>query len=152
MKKNIQEIATELCDKFLEENFVVQRYDAHSTQSIYIKLDYGVSNTIRLSDHKGYDYLSYKYNIRMDISKDYVEKDKNGYIRYYIAPQNIDTFIQHTIRERETRIRRIGLPKYKEWMKRNYDTNNETPGFWSKCKEIRRKSNGTKRVTARYKE
>ena len=66
MKKNIQEIATELCNRFLDEEFIVQRYDAHSTQSIYIKLDYGVSNTIRISDHRGYDYLSYKYNIRLD--------------------------------------------------------------------------------------
>ena len=88
MKKNIQEIATELCDKFLDEGFVVQRYDAHSTQSIYIKLDYGVGNTVRLSDHKGYDYLSYKYNIRMDIQKDYIEKDNNGYLRYYIQFEN----------------------------------------------------------------
>ena len=140
----MEHIFEQIINELKKYDFVISTYHSYSTSSIYIKLDYGVSNTIRLSDHKGYDYLSYKYNIRMDISKDYVEKDKNGYIRYYIAPQNIDTFIQHTIRERETRIRRIGLPKYKEWMKRNYDTNNETPGFWSKCKEIRRKSNGTK--------
>ena len=140
----LKDIEKRIIDCLSNLNIAIHVYHSFSTDSTYIKLDYGVSNTIRLSDHKGYDYLSYKYNIRMDISKDYVEKDKNGYIRYYIAPQNIDTFIQHTIRERETRIRRIGLPKYKEWMKRNYDTNNETPGFWSKCKEIRRKSNGTK--------
>ena len=120
MKKNIQEIATELCDRFLDEGFVVQRYDAFSTKSIYIKLDYGVSNTIRISDHNGYDYLSYKYNIRLDIKKNYVEKDKNGYIRYYIAPQNSEEFIQHTIRERDVKVRRIGIEKYKAWMKRNY--------------------------------
>lgn len=143
MKKNIQEIATELCDRFLDEGFVVQRYDAHSTKSIYIKLDYGVGNSIRISDHNGYDYLSYKYNIRLDIKSDCVKKDKNGFIRYYIAPQNLEEFIQHIIRERDTKVRRIGINKYNEWMKKKYEINNETPGFWSKCKEIRRKSNGT---------
>lgn len=144
MKKNIQEIATELCDRFLDEGFIVQRYDAYSTKSIYIKLDYGVSNTIRISDHKGYDYLSYKYNIRLDINKNYAEKDKNGYVRYYISPQNIEDLAQHTIREREVKIRRIGLDKYKEMMHKKYEVNCGTQGFWSNCKEIRRKSNGTK--------
>lgn len=144
MKKNIQEIATELCDRFLDEGFKIQRYDAYSTKSIYIKLDYGVSNTIRISDHIGYDYLSYKYNIRLDIKQNYVEKDKKGYLRYYIAPQNIEEFIQHTIRERDVKVRRIGIERYKDWMQRNYEKNNETPGFWSKCREIRRKSNGIK--------
>lgn len=144
MKINIQEIATELCDRFLDEGFRVQRYDAYSTKSIYIKLDYGVSNTIRISDHKGYDHLSYKYNVRLDIQNDYREKDKNGYLRYYIAPKNIDTLIQHIVNEKNTRIRRIGLQRYQDWMRRNYELNNETTGFWSKCKEVRGKSNGVK--------
>lgn len=144
MKKNIQEIATELCNKFLEEGFIIQRYDAYTTKSIYIKLDYGVNNTIRISDHIGYDHLSYKYNIRLDINTNYTEKDKNGYIRYYISPQNIDDFVQHLIRERDVKIRRIGLEKYKELMRKKYDINCGTQGFWSKCKEIRRKSNGAK--------
>lgn len=144
MKKNIQEIAAELCDKFLDAGFVVQRYDAYSTKSIYIKLDYGVGNTIRISDHKGYDHLSYKYNIRLDVKRNYIEKDKNGYIRYYIAPQNSEETILHIIRERDVKVRRMGLEKYKALMRKKYDVNCETPGFWSNCKEVRRKYNESK--------
>lgn len=144
MKKNIQEIATELCDAFLVNGFKVQRYDAYTTKSIYIKLDYGMCNTIRISDHEGYGYLSYKYNIRLDIKENCTYRDKNGYTRYYIAPQNINSFVRHIIRERDVKICRMGLERYKECVNKKFDTNCETPGFWSKCKEIRRKSDETK--------
>lgn len=40
-----------LVEKLLNMNFVVHRYNSHSTSSIYLKLDYGFSCGIRIADH-----------------------------------------------------------------------------------------------------
>ena len=58
---NIRDLATEVAQKLVEAGFVVHRYNAYSTQSVYLKLDYGVANSIRISDHKGKEKLSYRY-------------------------------------------------------------------------------------------
>ena len=57
------QIAEYVIEELLKHGFVIHRYDAHSTCSIYLKLDYGACNSIRISDHDGYEHLSYKYNI-----------------------------------------------------------------------------------------
>lgn len=58
-----QEIADYLSEELKNNGFTVHRYDAFSTKSIYLKLDYGVCNSIRISDHNGKKYLKYRYNI-----------------------------------------------------------------------------------------
>ena len=58
-----------MCELLLEKGFIVQRYDSVTTNSIYLKLDYGMCNSIRISDHKGKKHLSYMYNLRSDIKK-----------------------------------------------------------------------------------
>ena len=45
-------------------------YHAFSTNSIYIKLDYGVLGSIRISDHDGKERYKYKYNVRTDIKEE----------------------------------------------------------------------------------
>ena len=48
-----KEIANILIKNLLNRNFTVHRYNAYSTSSIYLKLDYGLSCGIRISDHPG---------------------------------------------------------------------------------------------------
>lgn len=57
----------------LKGKLIIHRYDAFSTNSIYLKFDYGVANSLRISDHSGYDYLSYRYNIILGLKKPYAE-------------------------------------------------------------------------------
>ena len=144
MKRTINDIADELQNRFLDENFIVQRYDAYTTRSIYIKLDYGVAHTIRVSDHKGYDRLSYRYNIRTDIKKSYHENDSKGFIRYYITPDDIDKFIKSVIDSRNKKINKIGEVGYSLEVQKRYLSNSQNFGFWTKCRQIRRKPNGVK--------
>ena len=56
-------LAESIARKLIAEGFIVQRYGAYTTSSIYLKLDYGVCNSIRISDHPGKRYLKYRYNI-----------------------------------------------------------------------------------------
>lgn len=53
----ITQVADTLCRRLLSAGFIVHRYDAYSTNSIYLKLDCGVCNSIRISDHTGKSYL-----------------------------------------------------------------------------------------------
>lgn len=63
MAKRFSVIADAICDALLDLGFTVHRYDAFSTSSIYLKLDYGAAGSIRISDHEGYKHLSYMWNI-----------------------------------------------------------------------------------------
>lgn len=56
----IQSIADSLIHTLSQAGFTIQRYDASTTDSIYLKLDYGVGNSIRISGKK---HLNYRYNI-----------------------------------------------------------------------------------------
>ena len=78
----LKEIAIYLENKLLEQGFIIHRYDSYSTNSIYLKLDYGVMHSIRISDHKGKSYLSYKYNIEYGIKVAKWYKDDRGFWRY----------------------------------------------------------------------
>ena len=52
-----QNLTEVLQEALLEAGIVIQRYDAYSTDSVYLKLDYGVCNSIRISNHNGKRYL-----------------------------------------------------------------------------------------------
>lgn len=64
-----KEIADYVCRQLSEQGFIIHRYEAFSTCSIYLKLDYGACNSIRISDHRGYAHLSYKYCILQNCYK-----------------------------------------------------------------------------------
>ena len=98
---NIRDLATEVAQKLVEAGFVVHRYNAYSTQSVYLKLDYGVANSIRISDHKGKEKLSYRYNIMVG-EKKYREDLKGKYPRYYYPAEKVDELLCRIEKERKT--------------------------------------------------
>lgn len=130
-----KEIAEYIQTKLLENKFIVHRYDAYSTCSIYLKLDYGASNSIRISDHKGYEYLSYKYEVNQKVHSAGWAKDKKGCWRYH-CPANkteIDNMINIIIHDRQ----------YKKCFNDYYAILQEykrkskyCKGFWEQAKEV----------------
>lgn len=62
MKKSLNDIADAVIEQ-LSGKVIIHRYDAYSTNSIYLKFDYGVANSLRISDHDGKQHLRYRYNI-----------------------------------------------------------------------------------------
>lgn len=67
----LDEIANKIQSKLLDKGFIIHRYNAYSTKSIYLKLDYGVGNSIRISDHIGKGHLQYRYNVLTTVKKPY---------------------------------------------------------------------------------
>lgn len=130
-------VAEILCDK-LAEFFIVHKYCATSTNSIYIKLDYGVANSIRVSDHNGREKYKYKYNIRKDIDEKYSEKD-GIYDRYYYPFKCLDELIMDVIIDREQKKVLLGKEVYYSQMEQaKLKSEKATNSFWRACTKIKR--------------
>lgn len=80
MKSN-KWVAKQVQEFLLNNDFIVHRYNAYSTNSIYLKIDCGLCKSIRISDHRGKGYLRYTYNILKDVNSSYSVVD-NGVLRY----------------------------------------------------------------------
>lgn len=134
--KDFKQLADALTRRFVEEGFVVHRYDAYSTDSIYIKLDWGLCNSIRISDHPGYKHLKYRYNIGSWIKKRRHENDK--YPRHYYPTKEADVLISTVLRDRKRRMERYGEDVYRKCMRKaKYRAQHASTGFFSHCREVK---------------
>lgn len=134
---NTYEVAERLCDR-LADFFIVHKYCATTTNSIYIKLDYGVANSIRVSDHNGIEKYKYKYNIRKDIEEKYDEVDK-GYYRKYYPFKDMGDLIIDVLLDRELKKISIGKDEYYRQMEEKKEYSEKaTNSFWLYCTKLKR--------------
>lgn len=131
MKNELDNLADSIAKRLIAEGFTVQRYNAYTTNSIYLKLDYGVCNSIRISDHPGKKYLKYRYNIGSFLKEYREEKDR--YNRYYYRIDKAENMIRKIIKDRDFKKSRYGESGYKKLMQKSKSKNAGTLGFWSKA-------------------
>lgn len=110
------------------EGFILQYYEAYSTSSCYVKLDYGVSNSIRIADHKGKDKYPYRFNLMVGLDKSY---EKDG--RNYYSLNDYDRMIQDIKKFREKQLTEYGFSYYEYMLKNKKEAKNKK-GFWAKAK------------------
>lgn len=126
----IKDVAAEIEKRLLAAGVVLQRYNAYSTASIYLKFDYGLANSIRISDHTGKKHLSYMFNIGSDIEAPRTVKDT--FTRYYYPISAIDEVVEHILRHRMRKITQLGnFDNYSAEMLIAKETKKGTKGFWS---------------------
>lgn len=128
MKNELENLADSIANRLAGEGFIVHRYDAKTTDSIYLKLDYGVCNSIRISSHAGKKHLKYRYNIGPYINAFHVVKDK--YDRFYYPADGLEDMIAQIIEDRELKLSRYGCESYAEYMLKNKRDKAGSPGFW----------------------
>ena len=133
---NIQEIAELVIVRLKVEGFIIQRYNSYSSASIYLKLDYGVANTIRISDHKGKKQYQYRYNLIKGRNGVDYHKSPQGWARWYYGFDVVDKMIKTIVDTRTVNIKRYGLQSYKRLMENNVRTGKDKTGFWSQCWEV----------------
>lgn len=68
---NILRVADDISNALLPLGVTIHRNDSITTLSVYLKFDYGVLNSVRISDHRGKDQFVFKYNIRTDVEEAY---------------------------------------------------------------------------------
>lgn len=142
MTDTIQKIADELVDKLLRAGFKLQRYDSYSTSSVYLKLDYGIGNSIRIADHKCKKHLHYRYNLL--INKTGYSQDLSGkYPRFIYGSDMIAKLIKDIINNRDNKITRYnGLVSYQNIMMKSKNEKSNNKGFWEQAYELAFDTNG----------
>ena len=133
---NINQIADYIQTKLLEQGFIIHRYDAYSTNSIYLKLDYGAMNSIRISDHRGKQHLSYKYNI--DCTKiiyNRWKKDEKGFWKYYCGKSiiEIDKLIDMILSDK---LHKRTFNNYKQLIQKYKKESINAKGFRQQAREV----------------
>ena len=92
----VKDLAAYVCDK-LAGKVLIHRYDAYSTNSVYLKFDYGLGNSLRLSDHTGKAGLNYRFNIITTMKS--LGIDTSGeYPRFYYPPDMVDQAIADIVK------------------------------------------------------
>lgn len=133
----MNKLAETIIQKLKNNGFILQLYEATSTNSTYLKLDYGVANSIRIANHPGKKYLKYRYNIGPHITKYekeiIIEKGKK-LKRYYYPENQIEKMIQDIIEERNTKKEKYGEYQYIQFMEKNKKEHHQQKGFWKDAK------------------
>lgn len=116
------EVTNILVYKLLDMGFIVHRYNSHSTSSIYLKLDYGLSCGIRIADHPGKKKYSYRFNV----IKDYVGNKvilKDGLICRFYDFNELDSVLNAVQQEKQQKLNKYGLKNYQRYMEKEKNEN-----------------------------
>lgn len=116
------EVTNILVSKLLDMGFIVHRYNSHSTSSIYLKLDYGLSCGIRIADHPGKKKYSYRFNVIKDYSGDKVILKDDLICRFYDFNE-LDSVLNAVQQEKQQKISKYGLKNYQMYMKKEKQDN-----------------------------
>lgn len=116
------EVTNILVSKLLDMGFIVHRYNSHSTSSIYLKLDYGLSCGIRIADHPGKKKYSYRFNVIKDYSGDKVIL-KDDLICCFYDFNELDSVLNAVQQEKQEKINKYGLKNYQRYMEREKNEN-----------------------------
>ena len=111
-----------LIKELSELGFTIHRYNAITTSSIYLKLDYGICCGIRISNHSGKKKYHYRFNIVKGYNGDKVTYAKN-LISYFYTFEQISQLIKDVQHERNKKIQRYGLNNYKKYMEIEKENN-----------------------------
>lgn len=119
---NEKQMAKILIKELSELGFTIHRYNAITTSSIYLKLDYGICCGIRISNHSGKKKYHYRFNIVKGYNGDKVTYSKN-LISYFYTFEQISQLIKDVQHERNKKIQRYGLNNYKKYMEIEKENN-----------------------------
>ena len=100
--EKIYSIADYIVNSLLAHGFTIQRYNAYKTSSVYLKLDFGVCNSIRISDHNGKEHLCYRYNLIIGGNDNIIEEK---YIRYYYNEKSVDALLNLILFDKHEKIK-----------------------------------------------
>lgn len=114
-----------------QNGITVQRYNADS-RSVYLKLDYGVLNSIRISDHEGRAKLNYRYNLRSDIQVSRYDKATK---RFFFPATDVSGLLRQILSDHNDRRTRYG-DEYESYMQSNLADNGHKRGFWSTAQVV----------------
>lgn len=130
---NTQNIVDTLIKKLKSEGIYLQYYKSQNSNSHYLKLDYGVLKTIRISDHASKPHLKYRYNIQSNLKNNRYDKTSK---RFFYPFSDLDMMFNQILSDRHDKISSYGEDKYEFYMNENIKDNRHKYGFWKDSKII----------------
>lgn len=128
MPRKLAFLAASILQFCREHHIQVQYYESYTTNSIYIKMDYGVLNSIRISDHHGKKHLAYRYEIGPHIRKTHIKHGR--WTRKYYTTQHLHTLFRDIQTDAGIKHLRYST-RYSNYMEANRRTHKK--GFWKKA-------------------
>lgn len=123
LELKVEEMANELAEKLKKQNIVVQRYRRKKDNSIVLKLDYGVLNSVQIrEDVKENDDLHYKYNVIYKLLDKKITREKNDYgvvVRYFYPFTKKNELLMQVLEDRMKKVLKYGEKNYIFFMKEN---------------------------------
>jgi len=119
---NSDKVAKYLTKELGKLGFVVHRYNAKSTNSIYLKLDYGVCCGIRISDHNGKKKYHYRFNVFKDYKGDKVVV-RDNLISYFYTFNELSQLLVKVLEEKKMKLKKYGIENYKRIMNEESEKN-----------------------------
>ncbi|WP_341780475.1 hypothetical protein [Levilactobacillus sp. HBUAS70063] len=124
---------------FLRHNGVrIMRYDSYSSNSIYLKLDYGLLYSIRISDHRGKEHLRYRFNVIKGYKGPRYVPTKWGWQRefYQLEPDDLNDLCMQILYMKEAKLREFGPFRYQTLMEKRQRMHATEHGFWQMAKDL----------------
>ena len=112
---------------------IVHRYDAYTTNSVYLKFDYGAAYSLRISDHRGKKHLKYRYNIELDL-KDLKTERREGCFMEFFPAEKVSYCISRILAVRE--MRQESVDNYQAFMDWYRAKSQKSLGFWTQAKQV----------------
>jgi hypothetical protein len=129
---NLKEAKDKLKARLLNKGFTIHEYNAYSTQSMYLKLDYGVCNTIRISDHSGKKHLKYMYNMLAYVKSKYRIKHDNYTMYFYpMTEEGINILVKDILNLRRKRFTNSEV--YNKLLLEYKEKSRYAKGFWTQA-------------------
>ena len=111
----LKEKAQQIIDACELLGITVHRYDAASSESIYLAFDYGILGALRLSNHptkSKHDEQRFNMSENFEYRRTRLDPD-SGKRKYYYSTDDVDVFIEDLMHERK-RLR-------KKWLDFRYE-------------------------------
>lgn len=147
----LEMMATTIIDYVKKYNIHILRYDSKSSESIYLKFDYGLAGTLRISAHPGKKHLGYTFNLIKGLSNPYKETQKNSrnnsiIYRYYYPENLVNNLAIDIVRYKKYKENKYGEQRYNrlKFSRKNYtesklnqpEKEKNKRSFWSMCTEV----------------
>lgn len=136
-----EQVAELLIDELMNKcpDIIIHYYHSYTSNSVYLKLDYGAASSIRISDHdKSDNGYNYKYELRIDKSLSWHRFEDNIYKIMYPATQ-VEQLASKIVKEREKKMNVKGEGYKNELNKRkNYMNSDKSKRFYKMCSEVER--------------
>lgn len=130
----IRSVAHVMVHFLQSQGIKAMRYDAYSTNSIYLKLDYGVCGPLRISDHPGYEWLKYRFNV---IKGKRGRRYSRGRYIYGMTVQDLNTMCKDIVTLKQQRMQKYGYFRYQQYMDQNQKAHeNDKDKFWKLAHDL----------------